>query len=112
MRLWLDNQLSPALVAWLTSTFGFDVTHVRDIGLARAGDREIFAAASARADAIMTKDKDFAELVARLGPPPAVILISRGNSSTSALIELLRAPLSDAADRVASGEALVVIGDT
>ncbi len=32
---------------------------------------------------LITKDHDFAELVSRLGPPPSIILLTIGNTSTA-----------------------------
>ncbi|MFN0024314.1 MAG: DUF5615 family PIN-like protein [Parvularculaceae bacterium] len=44
-----------------------DSIQVRDIGLARAADREIFTAARAANAVLMTRDSDFADLALR--PP-------------------------------------------
>jgi predicted nuclease of predicted toxin-antitoxin system len=78
--------------------------------LARASDLEIFSAAKVSARVLMTKDGDFAELTDRLGPPPAVILLSMGNTSTAHLIGILKTALPAALDLIAAGEALVEVG--
>ena len=44
MILWLDEHLSPQLAVWITPTFGFEAVRIRDLGLARAKDREVFRA--------------------------------------------------------------------
>ncbi len=72
MTIWLDNHLSPALGVWITAQFGEPCVQVRDLGLARASDRTIFSAARGQATTLMTKDRDFAELVRRSGPPPGI----------------------------------------
>ena len=83
---------------------------MRDLGLARADDRTIFAAAKPSATSFVTKDRDFAELVARLGPPPGVILLSFGNTSTAHLRDLLRGRLAEALRLIQNGEPFVEIG--
>jgi predicted nuclease of predicted toxin-antitoxin system len=65
--------------------------HVGNLGLLAATDSEIFAAARAAGAAILTKDRDFLDLVERHGPPPFIIWITSGNTSDSALIRILRA---------------------
>jgi predicted nuclease of predicted toxin-antitoxin system len=67
VTIWLDNHLSPALAAWIESDFGEPCVQVRDVGLASAADKVIFDAARAAASVFITKDRDFAELVTRLG---------------------------------------------
>jgi predicted nuclease of predicted toxin-antitoxin system len=51
VTVWLDNHLSPALARWIATEFGEPCVQVRDLGLERADDREIFAAAKASAAA-------------------------------------------------------------
>jgi predicted nuclease of predicted toxin-antitoxin system len=59
---------------------------------------------------MVTKDRDFAELVARLGPPPGIILLSCGNTSTVYLRTMLRSHLAEALRLIRVGEPLVEIG--
>lgn len=110
MTIWLDNHLSPLLAAWIGGEFGEPCVQVRDLGLARAQDREIFAAARVQARVFITKDSDFAELVSRLGPPPGIVLLTSGNTSTSHVRALLRSQLAAALQLIAAGEPLVEIG--
>lgn len=110
MTIWLDNHLSPALAEWIEAEFGETCLQVRDIGLARATDQEIFAAAKADVRIFVTKDRDFAELVARLGPPPSIVLLTVGNTSTVHLKTLLADRFAAALTLVAAGEPLVEIG--
>lgn len=111
MTVWLDAQLSPSLAPWLASTFRVESAHVRDLGLRNAEDREIFEAAR-RAEAIVkTKDRDFVELLARLGPPPQVLLISAGNTSNARMREVLTAAFATGLALLQAGEPLVEISD-
>ncbi|MCL4715087.1 MAG: DUF5615 family PIN-like protein [Hyphomonadaceae bacterium] len=108
--IWLDNHLSPALATWIASEFGEPCVQVREIGLARAADKDIFDAVRVAASVFITKDRDFAELVTRLGPPPSIILLSCGNTSTAYLRTMLRDQLGAALTLGRNGEPLVEIG--
>lgn len=110
MTIWLDNHLSPSLARWIEASFNMPCYAIRDLGLARASDRAVFDAARDAANVFITKDRDFAELSARLGPPPAIILLTLGNTSTAHLIGLLKGALPRALDLISAGEALVEIG--
>ena len=57
----------------------------------------------------MSKDADFAEMVDRLGPPPAVIWLTCGNTSNAALRVLLKSTLPRAIELIARGDSLVEI---
>jgi predicted nuclease of predicted toxin-antitoxin system len=110
VTIWLDNHLSPKLAAWIGEEFGEPSTQVRELGLARAADKDIFAAARTAATVLITKDRDFAELVTRLGPPPAIILLSCGNTSNVYLRTMLREQMAVALALARGGEPLVEIG--
>lgn len=110
MTIWLDNHLSPALAKWIATEFCEPCVQVRDLGLERASDRVIFEAARATASTLITKDRDFAELVTRFGPPPAIILLSCGNTSTANVRALLSGQLAQALTLARSGEPLIEIG--
>ncbi|MGD9965356.1 MAG: DUF5615 family PIN-like protein [Hyphomonadaceae bacterium] len=64
----------------------------------------------AAASVFITKDRDFAELVTRLGPPPSIILLSCGNTSNVYVRAVLRNELAAALTLARSGEPLVEIG--
>ncbi len=71
--IWLDAHLSPRVARWIKEVLGQDAAPVRDLGLHNAEDEEIFNRARAARAILLTKDKDFADLVIRHGRPPAVI---------------------------------------
>jgi predicted nuclease of predicted toxin-antitoxin system len=103
MSLWLDEHLSPQLADWIARTLGFEAIPIRDLGLARASDREVFNAAG-RADAIiLTKDADFVGILEKVGPPPRVIWLTCGNTSNANLRRLLQL------EALESGEPMVEI---
>ncbi|MBC7767953.1 MAG: DUF5615 family PIN-like protein [Phycisphaerales bacterium] len=110
MIIWLHNHLSPALAQWIAASFGHNCLVVRDIGLSRAPDTQIFDQARAAGAVLITKDADFAELVDRRGTPPAIVLLTCGNTSTLNLKQLLADRLPTALALVEQGEPLVEIG--
>jgi predicted nuclease of predicted toxin-antitoxin system len=111
VTIWLDNHLSPALARWIETTVGMPCRAIRDLGLARASDRDVFEAARAgRVQAILTKDRDFAELGARLGPAPGIILLTTGNATTANLIRVLSPHLGAALAMIERGDPVVEIG--
>ena len=111
MIIWLDAQLPPSVAAWITATFAVEAHAVRDLGLRDAQDSPIFQAARAAGAVVMTKDRDFVEMLQRLGPPPKVIWVTCGNTSNARLREILNNALPAAIARLEGGESLVEIGD-
>jgi predicted nuclease of predicted toxin-antitoxin system len=107
--IWVDAHISPAVAKWIAAEFGHPAQSVRDLGLRNAKDKDIFAAAGQAKAIVMTKDADFAEMVDRLGPPPAVIWLTCGNTSNAALRSLLKGTLPKALELIGHGEALVEI---
>lgn len=107
--IWVDAHISPAVAKWITDEFGEPAQSVRDLGLRSAKDKDIFAAARQAQAIVMSKDADFAEMVDRLGPPPAVIWLTCGNTSNAALCALLKSTLPRAIELIARGDALVEI---
>jgi len=111
VRIWLDAQLSPSLASWLSDTFHLEATALRDLGLRASEDDAIFEAARQSEAVVLSKDRDFAELVARLGPPPQVIWVTCGNTSNARMREILASALPQALDLLRGGEPLVEISD-
>ena len=107
--IWVDAHLSPALAKWIAEELSQPAQSVRDVGLRHAKDKDIFAAACQVKAIVLTKDADFADMVERLGPPPAVIWLTCGNTSNVALHALLRDTLPKAIELIGQGEALVEI---
>ena len=110
MKLWLDAQLPPALALWINDRrIGLEATPVRDLGLRDASDRDIFFKARLAGALVMTKDRDFIQLLDTQGPPPKVIWLRLGNSSNTALQAVLSSTLSRAIELLAGGETWVEI---
>jgi predicted nuclease of predicted toxin-antitoxin system len=89
LKLLFDENLAPRLAVTLADLFPGS-THVRDIGLAKAQDREIWIHARDAGFAIVSKDNDFQQMSFLYGAPPKVIWIRRGNCSVGELADILR----------------------
>ncbi|MEM9543006.1 MAG: DUF5615 family PIN-like protein [Cyanobacteria bacterium P01_E01_bin.42] len=109
MIIWLNAHLSPAIATWITNELGITAIALRDVGLRDAEDEEIFRAAKEQGAVLMTKDRDFVDLLDRFGSPPQVIWLTCGNTSNARLKEILSATLPDAIALLQSGESLVEI---
>ena len=110
MTFWLDANLDPQLAAWLGARFKVIAKHVRELGLEKSTDREIFDAGRRfRAIVIVTKDLDFVDLVTLLGAPPQVLRLSFGNLSTPAMQVKLSGTFEDAVRLLEAGDPWVEI---
>lgn len=109
MTIWVDAQLSPALARWISVTLGIPAHAVRDLGLRNAKDPEIFQAARQAGVVVMSKDRDFVELVERLGPPPQVRWLTCGNTTTAWLKHALASEPPRARQLLERGERIVEI---
>ncbi len=89
MKLLLDENPSPRLVQRLGSLFP-GLTHVRDIGLARAADEIIWDWAKANGFAVITTDSDFVALSKRLGWPPKIFHLEQCDFPLRVIEEQLR----------------------
>jgi predicted nuclease of predicted toxin-antitoxin system len=109
MIFWVDAQLSPALAPWIAAQFGVQALALRDLGLRDASDHQIFVAAQQHGVVVISKDRDFVELLERLGPPPQVIWLTCGNTSNANLQSILIVTLPEAIALLQAGEKLVEI---
>jgi len=62
MRFLIDAQLPTALARWIDAQDGHNALHVRDIGLSRATDEQIWEVALRDHNVIISKDEDFVML--------------------------------------------------
>lgn len=111
MLLWLDIHLPPALCGWIEKSFGVRCTHIRELAMQRTPDASVFARAGEANAVIVTKDRDFADLVSAKGPPPRVLWLTCGNTSNDRLRHVLAVALPQAIARIQAGESLIEIND-
>jgi predicted nuclease of predicted toxin-antitoxin system len=109
--VWVDAQLPPSLARHLQSVHRTDAVHVEEIGLLRARDTAIFAAArkAERSVVLLSKDDDFPKLLGQHGPPPRVIWVRCGNVRNRELRRIVSEAWADAIALLEAGEPLVEI---
>jgi predicted nuclease of predicted toxin-antitoxin system len=109
VKIWIDAQLSPSLAVWLHDKFGVEALHLEELNLVGASDPAIFDLAQGAGAIVFTKDRDFVELVHRLGVPPQIIWITCGNTSNREMMRVLETTFERACELLASGETMVEI---
>ncbi len=112
MTFWLDAQLPPKFAQWLAATFEIEAISLYDVGLRDAQDIEIFEAArkNGLGTVIITKDRDFVDLVVRLGVPPQILWLTCGNITNRGLQEIFLKIFPEALALLKAGEMIVEIG--
>ncbi|MFP6635071.1 MAG: DUF5615 family PIN-like protein [Dehalococcoidia bacterium] len=103
--------MSPSLALWITQYLGIETRHIDELALRSSKDREIFDATRESGVVVVTKDRDFRELLERLGSRPSVIWITCGNTLNARLIEIPQCALPSALELLEQGESLVEISD-
>lgn len=99
------------MVSWLREQ-GHEAVHLRDEGLQRSPDREIFRKAIAGDRVILTFDLDFGEIAALSeGEKCGVVIFRLRNTTTPHVISRLDSVLAASSSRLAEG-AVVVIEET
>lgn len=111
MQVWIDAQLPPVFADWLSVGPAITAVHTFSLGLLGATDRLIFDLAKQAGAVLLTKDSDFVQLVARVGPPPQVVWVTRGNVSNAALRRLVSLAWPRTVDLLRAGEAVVELGE-
>jgi predicted nuclease of predicted toxin-antitoxin system len=96
------------VVEWLRR-HGHDAVHLREEGLHRAADEQVFAKALSEDRIVLTFDLDFGDLAAFTRAATArVILFRLKNTRTTHVIERLEAVLTGSSDAVARGAIVIV----
>lgn len=106
-KLLLDENLSPSIALTL-SREGFDVVHVRDRGMLRATDAEVFARAFAEDRIVVTSNcDDFAKLARANTVHVGLVFFEDGGLLRDEQLRLTREALGHLADETAAGRDLV-----
>lgn len=111
MTFWLNAQLPPRFARWLVEEFGVEAVTLYDLGPRDAQDLEIFEAARGNGSGtvVVTKDRDFVDLVVRLGTPPQILWLTCGNITNRGLQETFSKTFPAALELLNAGEAIVEI---
>ena len=108
MRFLADMCVDVRIVRWLQEQ-EHDATHLRDEGLHRMPNGEIFKKAINEDRVIITFDLDFAEIAALTeGKKASVILFRLRNTRTPHVIERLSTVLEDSSEALEKGAVVVV----
>ena len=108
MRFLADMGVNVRVVEWLRNN-GHDAKHLREEGLHRMPNGEIFTKAIHESRIIITFDLDFGEIVAlSKGKKASVVLFRLHNTRTSHLIFRLSTVLKDAASALEEGAVVVI----
>jgi predicted nuclease of predicted toxin-antitoxin system len=94
VRLLFNANLSPRLAVVLNDLFPGS-THVFSAGELLTSDLSIWEFGKRDGFTIVSKDRDFQRLSARLGAPPKVIWVRTGNCPTAEVERALRANQAD-----------------
>ncbi len=108
MRFLCDMGVSLRVVDWLRSQ-GHDCVHLRDEGLQRLPNGEVFAKAVAEKRVVLTFDLDFGELAAMAsGRAASVIVFRLRNARANHVIERLSAALGQIVEPLEEGAVVVI----
>jgi predicted nuclease of predicted toxin-antitoxin system len=108
MRFLADMGVARRIVEWLRAD-GHDAVHLRDEGLQRLPNGEIFDKAISEGRIVLTFDLDFGEIIALSGGRrTGVVLFRLHNTRTPHVIDRLRRVLSDSAQALEQGAIIVV----
>lgn len=111
MRFLADMGIGLGLTQWLRSQ-GHDVVHLRDEGLYRLPDIEVFAKAGHEGRILLTFDLDFGEIaVTRHSAVPGVIVFRLRDPRTPSVIRRLTEVIRELGEMLAEGS-FVVVEDT
>lgn len=110
MQFLADMGISQSVVAWLRVR-DHDVAHLRDRGLQRLPNGQIYQIAAAERRIILTFDVDFGEILAHTSDAQVSVILFRLNNTTSpVVIKRLKIALSNASDALSEG-AIVLVED-
>jgi len=108
MRFLADMGVAQRIVEWLRVQ-GHDAIHLREEGLQRMPNGDIFKKAASEERIILTFDLDFGEIVALSGGCRAsVILFRLHNTRTPHVIDRLNKVLNDSSEALQQGAIVVV----
>lgn len=106
MRFLVDAQLPPAL-ARLLRDHGHEAEHVTDVGPPDAPNHDIWLYALEHGAVIVTKDEDFADMVATGREAPTVVWVRIGKTRRAVLLAWFEPLIERVAGMVDSGGRLI-----
>ena len=108
MRFLADMGVAQRIVEWLRAE-GHDAVHLREEGLQRMPNGDIFKKAVAEDRVILTFDLDFGEIVALSGTrQTSVVLFRLHNTRTPHVIDRLKTVLKHSTETLEHGAVIIV----
>jgi predicted nuclease of predicted toxin-antitoxin system len=108
MRFLADMGVSQRVVTWLRAS-GHDVVHLREQGLQKLPNGEIFEKATRERRVILTFDLDFGEIVAlSRGARTSVAVFRLRDTRTETVIARLGRVLGESSDALEQGAVVIV----
>jgi predicted nuclease of predicted toxin-antitoxin system len=108
MRFLADMGVAMRIVEWLRAQ-GHDVKHLREEGLQRMPDGDIFLKAATESRILLTFDLDFGEILALSGERKvSVVLFRLHNTRTPHVIERLKLALAQSKTILETGSVVVI----
>ena len=106
MKFLIDQNLPTRLVD-VIAALDHDVEHIKLMGLAAAGDSEIWALAASLQAVVVSKDKDFLSLARRDSGRQQLVHLNLGNCSNDVLYAIVRRDWTMVVARLIGGEAIL-----
>ncbi len=106
MRFLIDAQLPPALARMLAE-HDHVAEHVTDIGPGDAPDAQLWRCALDHDAVIVTKDEDFAQMVAISDESPTVVWVRVGNTRRTELLTWFEPLIEQIVSMVEQGDKLI-----
>jgi predicted nuclease of predicted toxin-antitoxin system len=110
MRLLLDMNVPAPIAGWLRAQ-GHDTVHLRELGLGRLADPDVFVRAATERCAVVTFDLDFGEIVGlAAGTGVGVLLLRLRSVRMTHMQRRIAAALAEA-DWALQGNGIVLVED-
>lgn len=110
LRFLADMRVSWRVIEWLRAQ-GYDAKHLREEGLERLPDPDVFAKAHSERRVAITFDLDFSEIAAlSKGLTVSVVVFRLRNTRTPFVIERLSSVLAESSEALKAG-AIVAVED-
>jgi predicted nuclease of predicted toxin-antitoxin system len=110
MQFLADMGVAQGIVDWLRAQ-GHDAVHLREEGLQRLPDADIFAKAIAEKRIILTFDLDFGEILALSGVNVVSVILFRLNNSRTAFVQQRLAAVLATDEAALQKGAIIVVED-
>jgi predicted nuclease of predicted toxin-antitoxin system len=108
-EIWTDMQFSPEIARWICEDLRMPARSSYGLLFNQLSDEKFFAAGrDAGFVVILTKDKDFYELLFQHGPPPYVIWVRAGNCSNKRMKEVLKKSLPQAIGQLQKSDVYLI----